>query len=201
MQSAQPHFVSQSFRGSHVDFRGRKVHNNLALLVVRGGRPVRAIVPRRIGGRNVRPSARGSGMMTTGTMTSSATRATEPTGLDEYLDRARRRVEWALTGYLPEVDPDPSSACPARLAMAMRHSVLGGGKRLRPVLCLMAAEACGGDRGGGAAGGLCAGDGAHLLADPRRPAGDGRRRPAAGPADLPQGVRRGDGDPGRGRPA
>ena len=29
--------------------------------------------------------------------------------------------------------------------MAMRYSVLGGGKRLRPVLCLMAAEACGGE--------------------------------------------------------
>jgi geranylgeranyl diphosphate synthase type II len=29
--------------------------------------------------------------------------------------------------------------------MAMRYSVLGGGKRLRPVLCLMASEACGGD--------------------------------------------------------
>ena len=29
--------------------------------------------------------------------------------------------------------------------MAMRYSVLGGGKRLRPVLCLMATEACGGD--------------------------------------------------------
>src|SRR3984957_15072043 len=37
------------------------------------------------------------------------------------------------------------AACPARLAMAMRYSVLGGGKRLRSVLCLMAAEACGGD--------------------------------------------------------
>ena len=40
------------------------------------------------------------------------------------------------------------------LAMAMRYSVLGGGKRLRPILCLMAAEACGGDWRGGAAGGL-----------------------------------------------
>ncbi len=28
--------------------------------------------------------------------------------------------------------------------MAMRYSVLGGGKRLRPVLCVMASEACGG---------------------------------------------------------
>jgi geranylgeranyl diphosphate synthase type II len=67
--------------------------------------------------------------------------------LDEYLDRARHRVEEALMRYLPEVDSDSSSACPARLAMAMRHSVLGGGKRLRPVLCLMAAEACGGEPG------------------------------------------------------
>ena len=39
--------------------------------------------------------------MTTGTMTSSATRATEPAGLDEYLDRARRRVEEALTALSP----------------------------------------------------------------------------------------------------
>jgi geranylgeranyl diphosphate synthase, type II len=82
-------------------------------------------------------------MMTTRTMTSSATRATEPAGLEEYLDRARRRVEEALTGYLPEVDAAPSASCPARLAMAMRHSLLGGGKRLRPLLCLMAADACG----------------------------------------------------------
>ena len=95
----------------------------------------------------------------------------------------------------------PAAPCPARLAAAMRYSLLAGGKRLRPVLCLMAAEACGGDAGGGAAGGLRPGDGPHLFADPRRPAGDGRRRPAAGPADLPQGVRRGDGDPRRRRPA
>lgn len=77
-------------------------------------------------------------------MTSSATRETEPAGLEEYQDRARRRVEEALAGYLPEVDEGPSATCPARLAMAMRHSLLGGGKRLRPLLCLMAAEACGG---------------------------------------------------------
>ncbi len=32
---------------------------------------------------------------------------------------------------------------PADLAAAMRHSVLGGGKRLRPALCLAAARACG----------------------------------------------------------
>ena len=84
--------------------------------------------------------------MTTGTMTSSATRATEPAGLERISGPgpasggrgadARISRRWSRTR---------SSACPARLAMAMRYSVLGGGKRLRPVLCLMAAEACGGE--------------------------------------------------------
>ena len=66
--------------------------------------------------------------------------------LGEYLERAPHRVEEALNGYLPEVDTDPGAVCPPRLAAAMRYSVLGGGKRLRPVLCLMAAEACGAGR-------------------------------------------------------
>jgi geranylgeranyl diphosphate synthase type II len=79
-------------------------------------------------------------------MTSSATTSSEVSALGEYLDRARDRVDEALDSYLPEVDPDRAAACPARLAMAMRYSVLGGGKRLRPILCLMAAEACGGAR-------------------------------------------------------
>ena len=35
--------------------------------------------------------------------------------------------------------------CPERLAEAIRYSVLAPGKRLRPALVLMAAEACGGD--------------------------------------------------------
>jgi geranylgeranyl diphosphate synthase, type II len=65
--------------------------------------------------------------------------------LPEYLDRSRRRVDDALARYLPEADPSAGAACPSRLASAMRYSVLGGGKRLRPVLCVMAAEACGGD--------------------------------------------------------
>ncbi|MEO1619115.1 MAG: polyprenyl synthetase family protein [Planctomycetota bacterium] len=36
--------------------------------------------------------------------------------------------------------------CPARLAEAIRYALLAPGKRLRPLLVLMAAEACGGDR-------------------------------------------------------
>ena len=46
---------------------------------------------------------------------------------------------------MPEANEDLGAACPARLASAMRYSTLNGGKRLRPILCLMATEACGGD--------------------------------------------------------
>ncbi len=64
-------------------------------------------------------------------------------GLSEYMRSARGRVEGALAGYLP--GESASAACPARLAQAMRYSLLGGGKRLRPILALMAADACGAD--------------------------------------------------------
>src|ERR1044071_7459691 len=36
---------------------------------------------------------------------------------------------------------------PATLHRAMRYSLFAGGKRLRPILCLAAAEACGGKIG------------------------------------------------------
>jgi len=69
--------------------------------------------------------------------------------LTEHLRGARRRVDEALAGCLPGPESGPSAdgggGCPGRLAEAMRYSVLAGGKRLRPVLCLLAAEACGGD--------------------------------------------------------
>ena len=67
------------------------------------------------------------------------------TALADALDDRRRRVEHALDRHLPAVDHRPGADCPARLAEAMRYCVLGGGKRLRPVLCLLAAEAVGGD--------------------------------------------------------
>jgi geranylgeranyl pyrophosphate synthase len=56
--------------------------------------------------------------------------------LDTFLDESRRRVEEALDRYLP-VPP----ACPAVLSEAMRYSVFAGGKRLRPILTLAAADA------------------------------------------------------------
>jgi geranylgeranyl diphosphate synthase type II len=78
-------------------------------------------------------------------MTSSPTTSGGVAALGPYWNEARRRVEEALSGYLPDADLGPQAVCPARLAQAMRYSALSGGKRLRPVLCLMAAEACGGD--------------------------------------------------------
>ena len=75
------------------------------------------------------------------TMTTTPIEAAD-SGLAEFLDEARRRVDEALDGYLPQTT-DPAAACPPDLARAMRHSLLGGGKRLRPILTLLAAEACG----------------------------------------------------------
>ena len=84
----------------------------------------------------------------------------------------------------------------------MAYSLLAPGKRLRPLLVLLACEAAGGESADAA---LPAGggrrDGPYVFADSRRPAGDGRRRPPPRPADLPQAVRRGAGHPGRRRAA
>ena len=55
---------------------------------------------------------------------------------DEYLDARRREVDAALEAAVPA-----PPACPPRVAEAMRYSVFAGGKRLRPILTLAAAEA------------------------------------------------------------
>ena len=65
--------------------------------------------------------------------------------LAAFVEEARRGIDEALGRFLPDVEDDPAAVCPARLAAAMRYSVMAGGKRLRPLLCLMAAEACGAD--------------------------------------------------------
>ena len=78
-------------------------------------------------------------------MTIPSTNPNETPGFAAFLQDARRRVDEALERLLPPAIDDPKAPCPARLAEAMRHSLLGGGKRLRPALVLMAAEACGAD--------------------------------------------------------
>lgn len=57
-----------------------------------------------------------------------------------YLEGRKSLVEAALTRFLPAED-----VYPPVIFRAMRHSVLAGGKRLRPILCMAAAEAIGGD--------------------------------------------------------
>jgi geranylgeranyl diphosphate synthase type II len=54
-----------------------------------------------------------------------------------YLEACRRRVEAALDGALGPERPES-------LREAMRYSLLAGGKRLRPILCLAAFELAGG---------------------------------------------------------
>ncbi len=58
-----------------------------------------------------------------------------------YSNSLRLEVEAALQRYA-EMDDD----CPERLGEAIRHSLLAPCKRLRPLLVLMAAEACGCER-------------------------------------------------------
>lgn len=58
--------------------------------------------------------------------------------LKGWLAQQRERVDAALERLLP-----PESADPATLNKAMRYSVFAGGKRLRPILAVAAAQACG----------------------------------------------------------
>ena len=60
--------------------------------------------------------------------------AAEP--LAVFLDAARARIDEALERYLPT-----PPACPDIVSDAMRYSVFAGGKRLRPILTLAAADA------------------------------------------------------------
>ena len=59
---------------------------------------------------------------------------------EETLARYASQIEEALVEALPS-DPDT----PPDLLEAMRYSLMAGGKRLRPILVLLAAEACGAD--------------------------------------------------------
>jgi geranylgeranyl diphosphate synthase type II len=62
-----------------------------------------------------------------------------PFDLEGYLRRQTIAVDRALNRFLPS-----AGAKPATIHRAMRYSIFAGGKRMRPALCLAAAEACGG---------------------------------------------------------
>jgi geranylgeranyl diphosphate synthase, type II len=59
--------------------------------------------------------------------------------LKRYLAVRQTKIDRALDRYLPK-----EKVKPATIHKAMRYSLFAGGKRLRPILCLAAAEACGG---------------------------------------------------------
>lgn len=59
--------------------------------------------------------------------------------LKRYLVARQKEVDRALDRFLPK-----ATVPPATIHKAMRYSLFAGGKRLRPILCLAAAEACGG---------------------------------------------------------
>lgn len=59
--------------------------------------------------------------------------------LQEIWTSYRADIDAALESYL-----DLGPNCPEKLQQAMAYSVMAGGKRLRPVLVLLACEACGG---------------------------------------------------------
>src|SRR5690349_17720504 len=59
--------------------------------------------------------------------------------LQAYLEDRTELINRALDRFLPK-----ESTKPATIHKAMRYSLFAGGKRLRPILCLAAAEACGG---------------------------------------------------------
>jgi geranylgeranyl diphosphate synthase type II len=60
--------------------------------------------------------------------------------IKEYLLARQKMVDAALDRFLPKANVKPVT-----IHKAMRYSVFAGGKRLRPILCLAAAECCGGD--------------------------------------------------------
>jgi len=59
--------------------------------------------------------------------------------LQKYLSARQKLIDRALSSYLPKANEKPVT-----IHKAMRYSLFVGGKRLRPILCLAAAEACGG---------------------------------------------------------
>ncbi len=60
--------------------------------------------------------------------------------LKPWLKETQKTVDSALGKFLPR-----ESSRPQTIHKAMRYSIFAGGKRLRPILTLAAAEACGGD--------------------------------------------------------
>src|SRR5215469_881372 len=59
--------------------------------------------------------------------------------LEHFVPTRSESVNRALDQWLP-----PEKTRPPTIHKAMRYSIFAGGKRMRPALCLAAAQACGG---------------------------------------------------------
>src|SRR5215204_2043643 len=94
--------------------------------------------------RSSRRLRRFSALLYKTAMSQTATRAGARHGhsfdLKQYLETRSEAVNRALDKFLPS-----ETTAPATIHKAMRYSLFAGGKRMRPALCLGAAEACGGD--------------------------------------------------------
>ena len=62
--------------------------------------------------------------------------------ITEYLAARKEEIDRELERLVP-----PETAWPVTIHRAIRHSLFAGGKRLRPILCLSAADAIGGESG------------------------------------------------------
>ncbi len=69
----------------------------------------------------------------------SAAKSATPFDLQKFLAASTESVNRALDRFLPA-----EKTRPATIHKAMRYSLFAGGKRMRPAVCLAAAEACGG---------------------------------------------------------
>ena len=111
--------------------------------------------------------------------------------LSEYLAREQQRIEREMERLVPSEATPPET-----IHRAMRYSLFAGGKRIRPILCLAAAEAIA-DAVPGAETAACSLEFIHtysLIHDdlPALDNDDYRR----GKLDLPQSLRRRHGDSG-----
>ena len=70
------------------------------------------------------------------TRSSRAVQTSQGMTLDEYIREQCRNVDAALDRWVP-----PKTEPPATIHKAMRYSLFAGGKRIRPMLCMAAAEA------------------------------------------------------------
>jgi geranylgeranyl diphosphate synthase, type II len=72
-------------------------------------------------------------------MTQTRLEASSMPSFEQWLQQQQQRTQQQLQALLD------NTAAPARLIAAMQYAVLGGGKRLRPLLAYAAAQAVGGD--------------------------------------------------------